>query len=359
MIRKILLILVVLLLWAGMCFAEGQKEVQAEKKTTISETIVLTDNVGREVELPYPVTRAVAALRYNNELIRACGAIQYIVAADLNTAQDRKYWSNFDPDNVIGKSQRELNYEKIIQLNPQVVILPHNGAYKEAEEKLKPFGIKVFVISGYDTADFKNQVTNIGKIFNTEKQANRFLYFFTEPLDYIQEKLQGVEKRTVYFETTRDYSTSFPGGYYFNMVKHSGARNIFENPPANLKKTKIDPEAIITRNPEFIVKNITPDKARVGTGVYASPPIEQRESVIQAIKNRPGWDEISAVKNEKIFLMSQFGHGAASKIMGAIYIAKWIYPDILTDIDPDAYFKAWLEDFQGFEYIKGHFYPLP
>ena len=360
MIKRFLLSLLIVFLAGALCFAGGKTE---EKDPSFeldeNKTIILTDNVGRDVELPYPVTRAVVALRYNNELIRACGAIQYVVAADLNTAQDRNYWSNFDPDIVIGKSQRELNYEQIIQLNPQVVILPHNGAYKEAEEKLAPFGIKIFVISGYDTSDFNNQVTNIGKMFNTEKQAQKFLDFFTEPLDLIQKKLEGIEKRTLYFETTRDYSTSFPGGYYFNMIKYSGAKNIFENPSEKLNKKEIDPEAVITGNPEFIVKNVTPDKARSGTGVYEPPPQDQMESVVIAIGNRPGWDEISAVKNNKVFLMSQFGHGAASKIMGSIYIAKWIYPDIFTELDPDEYFRAWLEDFQGFRFIDGHFYPHP
>ena len=167
-------------------------------------TQVLTDNVGRQVELPVPVETCVVANRYNSELIRACGAVDRIISVDTNTAQDRVYWEMFDPENVIGKSQRELNYEKIIELNPQVVILPDNGVYEEAEEKLTPFGIKVFVISGYDTADFKNQTENIGKMFGVEEQAAKFYNFFNDKLEYIRTQLKDVEKRTVYFETTSD-----------------------------------------------------------------------------------------------------------------------------------------------------------
>ena len=50
--------------------------VAAEEADT-RETITLTDNVGRQVELKCPVETAVSALRYNNELIRACGAIDH------------------------------------------------------------------------------------------------------------------------------------------------------------------------------------------------------------------------------------------------------------------------------------------
>ena len=72
-------------------------DAQSEAEET---TVTLTDNAGREVELSVPVDKAVCALRYNNELIRACGAIDHIISVDMNTAQDREYWGMFDPDSI-------------------------------------------------------------------------------------------------------------------------------------------------------------------------------------------------------------------------------------------------------------------
>lgn len=49
-----------------------ESEASTQEETTASDsTIILTDNFGREVELPYPVESAVVANRYNSELIRA------------------------------------------------------------------------------------------------------------------------------------------------------------------------------------------------------------------------------------------------------------------------------------------------
>ena len=45
-------------------------------------TKVVVDGLGREVEIPWPVERAVVANRYNSELIRACGAIDRVIAVD-------------------------------------------------------------------------------------------------------------------------------------------------------------------------------------------------------------------------------------------------------------------------------------
>lgn len=106
------------------------------------ETKVVTDGLGRQVEIPWPLERAVVANRYNSELIRACGAIDRVVAVDTNTAQDRVYWSQFDPEEAIGKGQSELNYEQIVALDAQVLITPKNGTYEQDEEMLAPFGIK-------------------------------------------------------------------------------------------------------------------------------------------------------------------------------------------------------------------------
>jgi iron complex transport system substrate-binding protein len=329
--------------------------VMAEETDT-RETITLTDNVGRQVELKCPVETAVSALRYNNELIRACGAIDHIISVDMNTAQDREYWGMFDPDNVIGKGQRELDYEKIVELDPEVVILPENGSYEEAEEKLEPFGIPVFVISGYDTADFENQVKNIGTMFGTEEKAEEFYNYFNDKLEYIRTQLEGAEKRSLYIEGTSELSTIFPGDPMFDMVEYAFADNIFAVDYENINKGEVDPEEVITRNPEVIVKLVTPAEAMAGTGLYTPPTKEEFEAAYDSIVNRPGWDEIEAVQNDNIYFMTQFSHGGAGKLVGTCYIAKMLYPDLLPELDPAEVFRAWMEDFQGFKNVEGHFY---
>ncbi len=339
------------------CGKAEKKEDVKQEDVKKAETIILKDNVGRDVELPHPVTKAVVASRYNNELIRACNAIDKVIAVDLNTAQDREYWAQFDPENTIGKGQSELNYEKIIELNPEVLILPDNGSYEEAIEQLDQFGIKVFVISGYDTADFENQIRNIGKMFDEEKAADKFINYFKEPIDYIKTALKDQEKKTVYLETTTEYGTSFPGDYYANMIEYSGGKNVFDDYKGDRNNTVIDPEEVITRNPDFIFKNVSPDKALKGTGVYEAPSGDLMQKNIDDIKKRSGWDEITAVKNNDVYAMSQFGHGGASKMIGAVYMAKWMYPELLTELDPDEIYREWLEDYQGFKNLEGHFYP--
>ena len=331
---------------------QGEKSSDSENPVTIT----LTDNMGRSVELPYPVERAAVALRYTNELIRACDAIDKVIAVDLNTAQDREYWSMFDPNEVIGKGQRELDYEKIIELNPQVLILPANGSVEEAVEKLEPFGIPVFVISGYDTDDFAGQCDNIGKMFHVEKSAETFKNYFLDKLAYIDKQLEGVEERTYYCESNADYSAVLPGNTFYRMFELAHGRNIFAEDGDTINAKEVDPEEVIKRAPYVIIKVITPDSARTGTGLYEPPAKEDFQNAYQNIISRPAWENIPAVKEDQVYFMTQFSHGGACKLVGTMYAAKWLYPDLLPDLDPDEVFRAWMEDFQGFQNIEGHFF---
>lgn len=374
--RKLNLLLAILLIVTLMVGCSINKTEVKEKEKTVEEVVIneknenqddkdvedkideitLVDNAGREVTLHYPVEKAVVANRYNSELIRACGAIDKIIAVDTNTAQDREYWGMFDPEEVIGKGQNDLNYEQIVKLDPQVLILPENGAYKEAEEKLEPFGIKVFVISGYATADFESQINNIGKMFNVEEQAEEFFSYFNNVLEYIKANVKDSDKKTIYIETTSKLSTVLPGDYFYNMVEFAGGNNIFSTDYENINKSEVDPEIVINRNPDVIVKVITSSKALSGTGLYEPPTKEEFVETYKEIINRPGWEDIEAVKNNDIYFMTQFSHGGASKLVGTSYIAKCLYSDQLPELNPTDVFQNWLEKYQGFKNVEGHFY---
>ena len=50
--------------------------------------------------------------------------------------------------------------------------------------------------------------------------------------------------------------------------------------------------------------------------------------------------------------------GRLGKMIGAAYMAKWLYPDLMTELDPDALFTQWMA-YQGFEPNAQHYYHVP
>lgn len=311
---------------------------------------IVTDSIGRQVELPSPVSTAVVANANNVEIINAIDCLDRVIGVDYNIFQDKESWKNqFTEDQVIGKSQKELNYEKIIELNPQVLILTGNGTWEEAEQQLEPFGIKVCVVDAYYTDQFEQTCQIMGEIFGENEKAKELSDYFMDKLDYINTQLAGVEKKTVYFEYRREGNTTIPGNFFYYMIEYSGADNVFKDS----ENVEVDTEAVVVKNPACIVKVSAPD-------VYSSyypPTTEEHQAIKEELVSRPGWDEITAVKDDNILLLSHYVHGGASKLVGTMYVAKFLYPDLLPDLHPEQVFKDWLEKYQKLEYIEGHTYP--
>lgn len=322
-------------------------------------TITVVDDADRTVELDGPVTRAVVANRYNSELIRAMGAIDNVVSVDTNTAQDRAYWGDFDPDNVIGKGQSELNLEKIIEIDPEVLILPRNGKVEEYAEKLEPAGIKVLTVTGWDNAKLPRQLEILGTAFGKEEGAQKVSDFFTQTQASVTDRVAGIDpRRTVYWEYGDPYTTAVPGtsndGWH-NMIVSGGGANIFGDP--SFQGDTVDPEEVLRANPDLIVKT-TSGGALKNTGVYTPPVDGEFASIGQEMISRPGWSGMSAVREGNVHLMTGFAGGGLGKVIGTVYIAKWLYPNEMSDIDPDAVFAEWMS-MQGMDAVNGHFYSVP
>lgn len=344
---KLKKILTIILLITGISLTACKTAVPQNNSVKMQ---TITDSIGRKVSIPHPVTKAVIANGYNLELINAIGAIENVIGIDHITFGDQNlYGKHFTKNQIIGQNTNELNYEKIIELAPQILIITGNGAWEDAQKKLAPFGIKVIVLNAYYTGDFKENWALAGKIFGREKQAAELTSYFSEKLGYIKQKLHNIPRKTLYYEYKRIGNTTIPGDYFHQMVILAGAQNIFDD----ALNVEIDPETVILRNPEYIV--------RVGAsninGRYIPPTTEEFQRRIDEITSRPGWDEIAAVKNDHILLLSHYAQGSAAKLIGTMYIAKFLYPEQLPELDPEEIFKTWLEKYQKMPYIKGHTVP--
>ncbi|WP_210424396.1 ABC transporter substrate-binding protein [Gephyromycinifex aptenodytis] len=328
-------------------------EAQSPESTN-TQSFTVVDDVGRNVTFDKPVTKAVVANRYNSELIRAMGSIDKVIAVDTNTAQDRKYWKQFDPDQVIGKGQSELNYEQIITLAPDVLITPKNGPYEQDAAKLDKAGIKVVVVTGWDNSQLPKQVDILGKVFDNEEGAKKVNAFFTGTLDKVKERTGSITpKKTVYWEYGDPFTTCIPGtsndGWH-NMLVSAGATNLFGDP--SITGDTIDPEKVLSGDPDLIIKT-TSGKALKNTGISTPPSAQEMQEVVDEMTSRPGWSQLKAVKNNNLYVATGFAHGGLGKVIGTVYTAKWLYPEQMKDIDPDAIFDEWMQ-MQGQSPIKGH-----
>ncbi|WP_210259809.1 ABC transporter substrate-binding protein [Martelella sp. HB161492] len=322
-----------------------------------AETFV--DDAGRTVELQLPIKRAVIFNRYAVEFARAIGAIDQVVGVDASTMRDKAYWPQFNDSDIVGQGQSDPNYEAIVALDPDVVIMPRNGVYEEAARQLAPFGIPVMVVTAWDTLEHVDNVTTFGKLFGKEQRAADLVAYYTGYMDLLHKRLEGVEPKRVYFEEVRNYVTVTPGSGWHDMIEAGGGVNIFgdidisKEPSSrgNENSFTIDPEEIIARKPDVVIK--------LQPGAYQTIPVEKFETAWDGLVERQDIQGTPAYRNSQLHLINYYLAGGSSKITGALQIAKWLYPARFEDIDPEAAMKQWIEDFQGLPFQAGMTYQQP
>ena len=321
-----------------------------------TSTITVVDDLDREVEIPFPVTRVIAFNRYNAEFFRAVGGADVLVGLDQDAANHEEYWPEFDLSDTVGSSS-EPDYEKLASLQPDVVVFARNGAWQQGLEKLTPFNIPVVVITGWDVEKHVENITLIGQMLGKPDQAAELNQFYLDHMNLVTERLKDVPQKSIYLEKVPAFHTPLEGSGHHMMIVQAGGDSIFghikfsEQPQSkgNVHEFEIDPEQILISDPEVIVKYMK-------SGSYLPPTREELKAVYDELVNRPGWDVLQAVKNKRVHIISFFPAGGCSKMVGAMYVAKWLYPELFEDLDPDAVMREWLEKYQGVPYPGNYYY---
>lgn len=345
------------------CAQPAAAPAQAGGEADTRPAVTLTDEVGRAVELRLPVQRAAIGLgggNYTAENIRAIGAGDRIVAVPgpiIQSEFNKGYWTGLDTLPVTGiQSAGSLNYEEIIKARPEVLITAVNSPYQEASEKLAPFGIKVFVLTSWDPELFVQSVTRLGEIFGTQDRTRVFLDYYDEIVATLEKRTAGVATKKVYFENAGPGGanvTAVPGSGWHNSIVLAGGENIFgditwdDKHQGTIHQTPIDPADILARNPDLVV-SVNAVAQRSDT--YLAGDHAEFVAVVDALQARPGWNGLTAVRDGRVAAVSGFYYQAAAKTVGALWVAKLLHPTEFADVDPDAYFRRWVEEFQGATY---------
>ncbi|HIH94383.1 TPA: iron ABC transporter substrate-binding protein [Methanosarcina acetivorans] len=335
------------------CISQSSPE-----ETSISEeknTVTVQDSAGRYVEVPYPVEKIVVLWDNPPEELRSLGAIDRIVGIDAETK--KKVDSGFFPEladvPVVG-TWDEPDYEKIAELNPDVVIMlsSYPPLPDDVQKKLEPFGIAVVGLDFYMVDSWEREVRTLGFMLGEDEKADEYIRFFTDEWAMIKERTKDIpddEKKKVYFEGLdpyltyggADYGCGIPG-----MVRAAGGIDLF--PEISAYSFEVDPEEISLRNPDVILK---------GTASGYLSNASEFSEIQQGVASRPELTNTNAVKNSNVFVISWEVAAGSRKKFGPMYLAKALYPERFEDYDPDLVTQKYFEDYQGINYQGIYFYP--
>ena len=145
----------------------------------------------------------------------------------------------------------------------------------------------------------------------------------------------------VYWETPEEYRTVLNGSREHQIILGAGAYDV----SAKLLEENLTVDAgwVARKNPDVIVKVV--DRAS----------LDQGASICQELAGRPEWAGITAVQQGHVLLIAEdLLSTQAGQIGAMLYLAKLMYPDQMTDVDPDEALRALTEEASGTA-VSGHF----
>jgi iron complex transport system substrate-binding protein len=311
--------------------------------------ITLTDGLGREATIPENAEKVVCSgagcLRYLVYL----QAQSFIVGVDSmekkrNEIEGRPYVlanPQLKDYPLIGEAKGKDDPEKIIEINPQVILktsmIGQSSAptAAEADALQEKTGIPVVSLpygslnNETQKAEMYSSLRIMGKVVDKQERSE-------EVIAYIDATMQDLESRTA------DIPESERKTVYIGGVSLSGAHGIISTEPAyapflwvnannvaagmGTEHADIAKEALVDWDPEYVFID-------VGTLQLGN------EGAIGELKNDTSLAGLSAVKNGKVYGVIPYNFYSTnyeSVLANAYFVGKVLNPDRFEDIDPEA-----------------------
>ena len=224
--------------------------------------------------------RIVSLSPASTEILFAVGAENQIVAVSD--------FSDYPPQaqnlpKVGGFDGKTLSLEKILSFNPDFVYLT-NVMHNHLIPHFESLNIDYYLSDANSFEQVKNEILQIAKITGHTSTGENLVKEIDSSINKINSQNQLLQKPTVYWEVWNSPFMSVGNSSFINdLIKTAGGINIFQE-IAQAYPT-VSEETIVAKNPQIII-------------------IPQNSGItVDSVKNRKGWSQIDAVKNDKIFIV--------------------------------------------------------
>lgn len=313
-------------------------------------TVTIVDADGQRVEVKYPLERILVIGAAQMHAVCALGAEDKMVGvSEFEGIPDLE--EKLKEKTVVGKWSAP-SFEKILELKPETVIT-YGRSVKgvgEMKDKLEPAGVQVLSLDFCRVEYLDQAMKDLGIILGKEERVEEFLRLFEQPLKTIRERtatLKPEQRAEVYWEQYKPNRVAGLDSQGDQMIRMAGGINIAKHEGAK----EVSAEWVPAQKPQVIVKNTA--QPNWGYGVTESAVFRP---VREEITQRPGFDQTPAVKNNRVFIITNDLCDPRAYV-GVCYLAKWFYPELFKDLNPEALHKTVLEKFYGLKYKGVFVYP--
>lgn len=325
----------------------------------------ITDSAGREITLSMPVQRIIVLNTDAAEAVTALGSSDLIVGLaegikdsyefhDLKNRTSVGTWTEIDYEKIgeIAHNGSSGNISDIIVLG---YVYPGKPNGVEAVSKnLDSFGgISALGLDFYKEENLSREITLLGSILGKDKEASEVLDWHDKRVAEVEAAVSGLDQPRVFVEGSSkgfgDITTFGTQSGSAMLLKKAGCENVMQKDDAY---PKVDWEWVISQNPNVIIKTdyLKSSDGMPGWNLSSTDDTKALEEKRNDILSRPGAQNISAVKNNRVYVVSASTLFGLDSVAGLQRLAKILHPQI--NLHPEEAYKEYLQ-FMGLEDQKG------
>ena len=241
--------------------------------------VEVRDDEGTLITLKTPAQRIVSLAPSLTELIYAAGAFEKLVGV--------AEYSDFPPAAkelpIVGRFDI-LDIERIVQLNPDLVVAWQSGNPRTSVNRLRKLGLPVYIAEPKSLASIPFHIERLALLAGTKLRAEESINGFRQKLKALRNQFSQQSPVTTFYQVW-DVPLITAGGNELidDIIRLCGGRNVF----ANIKRVapKVSREAVLERNPEVIIAS--------------GMDIERPEWLDDWLR----WPSINAVANNNLFFV--------------------------------------------------------
>ncbi len=213
----------------------------------VSLELSVTDFSGNTINLAGPARRIVALAPHIVENLFAIGAGEQIVGV-----VDHSDFPSAAKELPIVGGYEQTNFERIVELKPDIVIAWQTGNSASDVIKLRELGIKVFIDQPNSLDDIATSLRLLGAITGRESQSTQIAEEFVSYINTTRANNAGKRQINVFYQVWNDPLISINGNHIISdAIRTCGGRNVFADEVAIAPRINI--ESIIDASPEAII----------------------------------------------------------------------------------------------------------
>ena len=288
--------------------ADQQAAREQHAETPAAPSVVVTDDVGRQVEVPQPVRRIVSLAPSVTETIFALGAQDRLVGVTdycdypPEAKQKPKVGGAINP-----------NLEQVVALRPDLVVVTKSLNRRETVDALDRLHVPAYATDARTVEEMIESIGRLATVIDAADQGKAQVASLQARLDELHRKLEGVAPARVLFVVWTDPLISVGTETFLaDALRLAGADSVIHS---QQDWPHVSLEEVVRLQPDYLI--------------FANSDTDRALQDFAALQQQPGWRDLKAVQENRLAIISDAINRPAPRLVDAIeQLARQLHPEV-------------------------------